>query len=341
MSEKKKIIVPKPGQLLAELAGGAANEAFFSAMGFAGADANKSAVDSINDFTRMKMKEEGFCKKILPPLEMGVDWAAPFGGDPVKFEQEYLNDGGGETVVGGITKEDLVAALKMAPHAFAADAAAMMKDLKTWDESFDVGDKTPADIAGLLSANAIKDILAEMDGDFFKVLPINDVMADAANEAAVLGGDYVVPAHEYMEDPTAEVGVDIVFWYYRKTDLIYSIRRVADNYFYDFATKTFKLLPVCPRAGMPRAEPTQPSGYIYSTRLSGKLADGEYVTTIRDGRAEDVVVGIMALFMQGGVQQETPPQGLENTPIEEGIPSPAGTYTRAARRVRPVDTGGV
>jgi hypothetical protein len=44
--------------------------------------------------------------------------------------------------------------------------------------------------------------------------------------------------------------------------------------------------------------------------------------------------------MQGGTQTQTPPQGLENTPIEEGIPAPAGTFRRAERRIRTVDTDG-
>jgi hypothetical protein len=133
-------------------------------------------------------------------------------------------------------------------------------------------------------------------------------------------------------------GVDIAFWYYSDTFLVYSIRRVADNFFYDFATKSFKMLPVSPRAGMPTAETVKPSGYVYSTRLSGQLDDGEYVVTLRDSKADDVVVGIMALFMKDGIQKGKPPQGLEDTPIEPGIPTPEGTYRRAARRVRPIDT---
>jgi hypothetical protein len=44
--------------------------------------------------------------------------------------------------------------------------------------------------------------------------------------------------------------------------------------------------------------------------------------------------------MKDGAQQEKPLQGLENTPIEEGIPEPAGTFRRAERPVRPIDTGG-
>ena len=135
-----------------------------------------------------------------------------------------------------------------------------------------------------------------------------------------------------QEDPFSEHGVDIAFWYYRDTLLIYSVRRVADNYFYDFATKKFSLMPVSPRAGLPRVAGVTASGSVYSTKLSGKLDDGEYVVTIRDSKAKDVVVGIMALFMKGGAQTQSPPDGLEGTPIEDGIASPGGTYRRAARQ---------
>ena len=165
------------------------------------------------------------------------------------------------------------------------------------------------------------------DGFFRKIMPPLDV---TNGELDTFSGD----------GPTKVVdGVDVVFWYYRDTSLIYSVRRVSDNFFYDFASKKFSLLPVSPRAGMPRAKPADPSGNFYSTRLSGKLDDGEYVVTFRDAQALDVVVGIMAVFMKGGTQTETPPQGLEDTPIEEGIPSPEGYFRRAAKRVRPVDVG--
>jgi hypothetical protein len=141
------------------------------------------------------------------------------------------------------------------------------------------------------------------------------------------------------EGPLGRRGVDIVFWFYRKTVLIYSIRRVKDNFFYDFASKKFSVLPVAPRAGMPTATPGKPSGFFYSTRLSGKLDDGEYVVTCRDTGANDVVIGIMALFMKDGIQESSPQQGLEDTPIEEGIPPPEDTYTLAeAQRVRSIDT---
>ena len=72
--------------------------------------------------------------------------------------------------------------------------------------------------------------------------------------------------------------------------------------------------------------------------MSGQLDDGEYVVTFRDSKADYVVIGIMALFMKNGTQQSTPSQGLEDTPIEEGIPSPQSIYRRTERRVRPVDT---
>ena len=91
---------------------------------------------------------------------------------------------------------------------------------------------------------------------------------------------------------------------------------------------------------MPRAEPTKPIGYVYSTRLSGKLDDGEYVLVFRDTEADHVCVGIMALFMKDGTQQQAPPKGLENIPIEQGIPEAVGAFRRAEKRVRQVDTDG-
>jgi hypothetical protein len=42
--------------------------------------------------------------------------------------------------------------------------------------------------------------------------------------------------------------------------------------------------------------------------------------------------------MKDGIQQQSPAQGLENTPIEEGIPEPVETFRLAERRSRPIDT---
>lgn len=132
-----------------------------------------------------------------------------------------------------------------------------------------------------------------------------------------------------------ESAVDIAYWYYCHADLFYSVRRVKDNFYYDFAVKRFSLLPAHPRAMLPRQSVTvDVPGVLYHTRLSGHLDDGEYVITIRDGD-KDIMVGAICLFMKGGAQSATPPVGLEDQPLEEGLPSMLGQVR--TRRVRRVD----
>jgi hypothetical protein len=253
----------------------AATESIF---GHLSGPALAAAADAVNDFTRSKMKEDGFFKKILPPVAIGND-ELDMPASQVNFGIDWASADG--AFVG--------------PAVAFAEPAALTKD----------------------QTKAV--------AEFAKA-----VFPGVGNPFALTGWDEV-----------EESGVDIAFWYYRKTQVIYSIRRVADNFFWDFATKKFSLMPVSPRAGLPRAEELGATGYIYSSKLSGRLDDGEYVVTCRDSEAADVVIGIMALFMKGGGQHQAPPQqGLENTPIEEGLPSPESTFRRAERRVRSVDTDG-
>jgi hypothetical protein len=134
------------------------------------------------------------------------------------------------------------------------------------------------------------------------------------------------------------IPVDIAYWYYRKADLFYSVRRVKDNWYYDFAYKAFKLIPATPRAYLPLVRQiSEAPGFVYYTKLSGRLDDGEYVVTIRDG-TKDVMVGAMCLYMKNGMQVATPEAGLEDQPLEDGLPNLSGR-TRRSRPPRLVDTG--
>jgi hypothetical protein len=371
---------------------------------------NKAAVDAVNDFTRMKMKEDGYLHKLMPPLQisndaldalidtdkpvkvMGVDLGNGHqGGHAMVMATDgdkvmWQNSWGAPGEVGHITKEAFFDAIQIAkdlppePPLPALVNAETLAAIAKWgaDESPDL--VVPANLKDLLVEGVIKDILAEIDADTIKAADafafsdptfigksysLEDTTQYVKKESHLLeffayetqgaaignvsglagvalaggdGDDEEYNDGEWDDDEIdEETSVDIVFWYYRDTFLVYSVRRVSDNFFYDFATKKFSMMPASPRAGMPRAEPAKPSGYVYWTKLSGKLDDGEYVVTIRDTKGDDAVVGITALFMKGGIQQGTPPQGLEDTPIEEGIPTPEGTFRRAARRVRPVD----
>jgi hypothetical protein len=289
-SEKKLIVVPKPGELLGLLGASGAL-----------ADAIKSA--AYDDYARTKLRS-GLLSGPAPLKELDFDW---LGETPARsytaFKKEYLGEWPLKEPEPPVGKP--------------------LVDLDWGDAEPFMGIDWGADaVPGGITKQDVKDSLATLAKQSLKAEPL-------------LG-----PKSMWDEIAKEEAGVDVVFWYYRDTLLVYSIRRVADNFFYDFATKKFSLLPVSPRAGMPRATPVTPSGFIYSTRLSGKLDDGEYVVTVRDSKADDVVVGITALFMKDGSQQGHPPQGLENTPIEEGIPTPEGTFRRAERRVRTVDTDG-
>jgi hypothetical protein len=279
-SKKSLIIVPQPGQLLTELgAGGALGDAALAA----------TAAASYKD-------NDGWAK----PVEMDYTSEA--------FKKQYLGE---------------------FPSANAPGAKAQSQKLN--EAIFEhLGPNSELGKSAINMVNDFTRTKMREDGFFRKILPPLDVMPDALDQPSYSGN----PVKADKGD-----GVDVVFWYYRDTQLIYSIRRVSDNFFYDFASKKFSLLPVAPRAGMPRVEPARPAGYVYSTKLSGKLDDGEYVATFRDTKALDVVVGIMAVFMQSGAQTKTPPQGLEDTPIEAGIPVPGGFHQRA-KRIRLVDIEG-
>jgi hypothetical protein len=277
---------------------------FLALLGASGA-LQDAALDAINDFTRARMKQDGPLKKVTAPPQISYDWGSPDG--------DYSS----------------------AAAAVVFDSAAFKKMV--------LGEFPPAAAPEVPAApveessKLIEFFAYETVGMIPPLLPVVAAEGCLAAATAAFGQPAVLPALD------GGAGVDIAFWYYRSAFLIYSIRRTADNYFYDFATKKFSLLPANPRAGLGFAAPARPAGYLYSTRLSGQLADGEYVVTCRDTQADDIVVGIMALYMKDGQQELVPPppaQGLEDTPVEEGIATPEGTFRRAERRVRAVDTDG-
>jgi hypothetical protein len=348
-TKKGLIIVPEPGQLFAELGGLVARDA----AGFG------HEPYLVNPAAPPRPPKEEYMLEFFAYEQVGCTPAHVVGVDPAEEGAEYgvsrvmdAYDGAakyealkkemfgtwdGQAEAAPLTK----AAVKDALEVMANPPVEHIKNAQELTEKFGVPkaevNKLNAAVFEALNAkntksaiDAVNDFTRQKmreDGFFRKIMPALDVTNDELDTFTGDGPWKVVD------------GVDVVFWYYRDTSLIYSVRRVSDNFFYDFASKKFSLMPVAPRAGMPRAEPAKPSGCFYSTRLSGKLDDGEYIVTFRDAQALDVVVGIMAVFMKGGIQSETPPQGLEDTPIEEGIPTPEGYFRRAERRVRPVDVG--
>jgi hypothetical protein len=356
VAKKGLIIVPKPGDLLAALAGKPTraevadyysgpvmSEAEFKNEMLASWPAEpavppkpmessvQKAMDAVNDFTRLKMREDGFYKKIMPPLTVSKNELGPQVGDQVTIGVDLASGhpGGHAMTVMDVSDNTVLLqngwsvsvpseGLKETPAG--AENPILFSDPKFIGKSFAVDDTTA---------------YVKKESHLLEFFAYETVGAAIGDAGAIAEGEW---DEDDDDDDDEETSVDIAFWYYRSTVLIYSVRRVSDNFFYDFATKRFSLMPVSPRAGMPVAEPVRP-GYLYSTRLSGKLDDGEYIVTYRDTQAGDVVIGIMALFMENGAQQQAPVAGLENTPVEEGLPVPEGMFRRAGQRVRPVDTG--
>jgi hypothetical protein len=310
-TSKGGIIIPEPGEVLLEA----------GASGMLG----DAAAAVVQDFLNTPLRPNPFVSKIMPPINVAFDWGEnEMGGsysttlDPEEFKKQYQ-----------------------------AEPPAEPKGKPLIDVLFN--DETPEKQEELKAANeAIFEHFLAADPKKAKAITdaINDFTRQKMKQdgyAKKLFPPIPISNHE-LEDfekqaqmASKESAVDILFWYYRGTGLIYSVRRVADNFFYDFETRKFSVLPVTPRATLPKSEEIDPCGYIYATRLAGKFNDGEYVVTIRDAKADDVVVGITALFIKGGVQMETPEEGLEDTPVEEGLPVPEGAFRRRQRRIRSID----
>jgi hypothetical protein len=153
-----------------------ANETLFAQLGTPGME--KRAIDAVNDFTRTKMREDGFYRRIIPPLQIAND----------ELDRQVDTD----KPVKVVDKEpDSPAAISI-PFAnlpinvyirgpryrvlfdrivtprFTKD----IDELRTW----------VMDIRQVLSDNAIKDMLAEEDSKFL-----------TAVNAALIGKDVVVP----------------------------------------------------------------------------------------------------------------------------------------------------
>jgi hypothetical protein len=322
------IIIPEPGDVLLEAgASGALGDA---------------AAEAIKDFIGTQVTSNALYKHFMP-AHFGIDWgkdADMVAGslDPKVFQNEYLGsfpmpepDLADDPPI----KYESPKGKPLGDVLFKDESPEVQAQLKAMNEAIFEHLSDPKQAKSAVDAvNAFTLAKMKEDGICKKIMPPLPISNDELEDYHNALEDY----HEAKQKMAAkEYGLDIIFWYYRGTGLIYSLRRVVDNFFYDFNTRKFSVLPVVPRDTLAKSDEFEPCGYIYAARLAGKFADGEYVVTIRDAKADDVVVGIMAIFMKGGTQLETPEEGLEDTPIEEGLPLPEGIYRRRARRVRSID----
>jgi hypothetical protein len=142
----------------------------------------KQALDAINDFTRTRMREEGFLRKIMPPLPIGNDEldrqmhtdkpvkiidkepdqppaiSVPFGALPINF---YIRGPRYQVAFHRI----------MSPR-FTKDKG----ELRTWQ----------MDIRQVISDNAIKDMLAEEDSKFISA--VNTALGGSAGATTPTSG---------------------------------------------------------------------------------------------------------------------------------------------------------
>lgn len=170
----------------------AVNQAFFEKITSEDVGLQKDAQQAVNDFTRVKMREDGFWRKILPPV--------PIANDELDRQVDT------EKNVKVVDKEpDSPAAISI-PYATlpmnryiqgpryrvmfdriaTANFTTDVGRLRTWD----------MDIRQVLSDNAIKDMLAEEDGK-----------AIAAVTAGLVGANTIVPETGITQWRTIDGGI--------------------------------------------------------------------------------------------------------------------------------------
>lgn len=167
--------------LLSQEESKAINAALFEKLSSRDPGMEKEALDAVNDFTRTKMREDGFFRRIMPPIPITNDEldrqvstdkpvkivdkepdspaaiSIPFGTLPIN---EYI-----------LGNRYVVTFSRIATPRFTKD----VDELRTWQ----------MDIRQVLSDNAIKDMLAEEDGKFITAV---NVAVGSVNSASSISG---------------------------------------------------------------------------------------------------------------------------------------------------------
>src|SRR6516162_9955902 len=138
----------------------------------------KTAIDAVNDFTRIKMREDGFARRIMPPLPIANDELdrQVDTDKPVKIVDKEPDSPAAISIPFATLPTNLyirgpryvVMFDRIATPRFTKD----VDELRTWI----------MDIRQVLSDNAIKDMLAEEDGKFLRAV-----------NSAVVGANITVP----------------------------------------------------------------------------------------------------------------------------------------------------
>lgn len=166
------------------------NETVFEQLGTPGLE--KRAIDAVNDFTRLKMREDGFFRRIVPPLQIGNDELdrAVDTDLPQKIVDKEPDSPAAISIpfanlpINVYIKGPRYRVLfdRIVTPRFTKD----IDQLRTW----------VMDIRQVLSDNAIKDMLAEEDSKFLTGV-----------NTGLVGQDTVVPASGVIQWQTISGGI--------------------------------------------------------------------------------------------------------------------------------------
>jgi hypothetical protein len=169
-----------------------ASQAIFEKLSSADPSMAKQAVDAVNDFTRTKMREDGFFRRIMPPIPISNDdLDRQVDTDkPVKIVDKEPNSPAAVSIPFATLPTSLY--IKGDRYKVTFDRITTPKftkdvdELRTWY----------MDIRQVFSDNAIKDMLAEEDGKFL-----------SAVNTALVGPDLIVPTSGVAQYQTIAGGI--------------------------------------------------------------------------------------------------------------------------------------
>ncbi len=168
------------------------NETIFEKLASRDRYMEKQAVDAINDFTRTKMREDGFYRRIMPPLPITNDdldrqWDTD---KPVKIIDKEMDSPAAISIPFATLPMALY--IKGPRYRVTFDRITTPKftkdvdELRTW----------VMDIRQVLSDNAIKDMLAEEDSKFIRAV-----------NSAVVGPGQIVPTSGTVQHEVINGGI--------------------------------------------------------------------------------------------------------------------------------------
>jgi len=148
------------------------NETFLDRLSDPGME--KSAVDAVNDFTRLKLREDGIYRRIMPPLEIGNDELdrTVNSDKPVKIIDMEPDSPAAVSLPFNSLPTNIAIRGRRYPVFFERIVSPRfykdVNELRTYN----------MDIRQVLSDNAIKDMLAQEDGTFLSAVNTILVAAD-------------------------------------------------------------------------------------------------------------------------------------------------------------------